>query len=200
MSEHYFKDIRTIGANIDEGVLKLQEAWKMPHLLLCKSNEEDQIAARNLVENLRSELNILKKTLRESQLEITRLQKIQTQFLDETVEAIRILKEEVEDTKILFAENGYEEEPTDENLVIFNNQLESLSIRNNDSFVKNSDNITETSTYENALLYDSGTNDSVDNDTSITNNVSVGSLQKSLLKEQPVKPVYSPYYYKLLKK
>lgn len=58
--ENYFGNIRTVGASIDQGIAKLQETWKMPHLFFCKSNETDQISARKLVENLRSELNILK--------------------------------------------------------------------------------------------------------------------------------------------
>jgi hypothetical protein len=60
MSEYYFKNLRIAGANLDDGIFKLQEIWKMPHLLLCKNNEEDQIVAKNVVENLRNELNLLK--------------------------------------------------------------------------------------------------------------------------------------------
>lgn len=62
MAESYFESIRTVGSNLDEGIARLQETWKMPHLLLCKSNHEDQATAKKFVENLRNELKLLKVT------------------------------------------------------------------------------------------------------------------------------------------
>lgn len=60
MAEGYFESIRTVGSNLDEGISKLQETWKLPHLLLCKNNHEDQATARKFIENLRNELKLLK--------------------------------------------------------------------------------------------------------------------------------------------
>ena len=60
MAENYFDNIRTVGATLDDGIRKLQETWEMPPLLLCKSKEEDHIAAIKLIEKLRDELRHLK--------------------------------------------------------------------------------------------------------------------------------------------
>ena len=56
----YFENMKIKGSNLDEGIAKLQELWKMPHLLLHKNNEDDHAAAKKIVEQIRNEMLLLK--------------------------------------------------------------------------------------------------------------------------------------------
>ncbi|OXU25441.1 hypothetical protein TSAR_015704 [Trichomalopsis sarcophagae] len=152
MAENYFDNIRTVGAGLDQGIAKLQETWKMPQLILCNQNEEDQQTARKLIDNLRNELKLLKATIDENKAAVQCLRETQTQFLEESTRAIKCLKEEVDDIKVLFAENGYVEDPVEDDLSILNSQLESLFVNDSSSFLKDSNNITESSACDNASM------------------------------------------------
>lgn len=123
------------------------------------------------------------------------------QFLEESTKEIASLKDQVDDIKILFAENGYVEESSgnDFDLSILNSQLESLSVSNTSSIVKNSGDSSESYSCNNGSLYDSPMRDSIDSEN--TANMTFGSAQKkSCLNERPIEPVFSPYYYKMMKK
>lgn len=125
------------------------------------------------------------------------------QFLEESTKEIASLKEEVDDIKILFAENGYVEEASDNDLdlSILNSQLESLSVGNSSSLVKNLDNSNESFMCNNGSLYDSPMRDTTFEPENSSNMTTFGSAQKkSYINERPMEPMYSPYYYKMMKK
>lgn len=134
------------------------------------------------------------------------MRETQTHFLEESTRAIKCLKDEVDDIKILFAENGYMEDPVEDDLSILNSQLESLFVNDNSSFLKDSNNITESSVCDNAssmCIDESSTasSESFNVGTPPMNNISRGLLNKKLLLgDQPTEPHYSPYYYKMIKK
>lgn len=137
----------------------------------------------------------------ENKATVAHLRETHTQFLEESIKEIANLKGEVDDIRILFAENGYIEEASDNDLdlSILNSQLESLSVGNANSFVKNTDNSNESFTCNNGSLYDSPMRETVDSENSV--NMTLSSAQKkSHLNERPMEPMYSPYYYKMMKK
>ena len=83
-------------------------------------------------------------------------------------------------------------------LTILNSQLESLSV-NSSSFVKE-ENIEELSMCNSPSFHDSSAVNSVNSGTPPTNDESFGNTQRKLLNERPIEPIYSPYYYRVMKK
>ena len=114
---------------------------------------------------------------------------------------MKALKEEVDDIRVLFAENGYVEEPMRDDLSVLNRQLDSLSVStNNNSLLQHSEDMSHS--YNDNASFENHSytlNDDV-NIQSPTNNVCLSSMPKKLLNEKPVEPNYSPYYYKMMKK
>ncbi|XP_014212036.1 uncharacterized protein LOC106641956 [Copidosoma floridanum] len=205
MEEDYFKNLRTVGTTLDEGIANLQEVWKMPNLLLCKSNEEDQVAAHKLVDNLRSELRQFKELIAENKVEISTLRETHTQFLEESTIAIKNLKDEVDEIKVLFLENGYVEEDCPEpDLSVLTHQLESLSFNNsNPSFVKDCNGAVDSPMCEGASNCDSpmSMRESVAQPATPNNDPYGGVSKRSVMDERLMdSPLYSPYYYKITKK
>lgn len=101
------------------------------------------------------------------------------------------LKKELDEIKILFIENGYvEEEPVESDPSVLNNQLDSLSFNNSCSFSKG--DLTHSSVFDNDCLNYSKNSKTPDNKISV---------RKTLpLNEPPIEPMYSPCYYKIIKK
>lgn len=133
----------------------------------------------------------------ESKTAVASIRQGHTQFLMETGEAIRNLKEEVNDMKILFTENGYEADATAIDVSSLNDQLELLSVSN--SFTRNSDNTAESFACSNSSENEAVNTNSICEST--PGNISLNGVHKrSLLNERPMEPQYSPYFYKMMKK
>ncbi|XP_058798367.1 uncharacterized protein LOC131668317 [Phymastichus coffea] len=200
MTETYFGNLRKVGANVDEEITKLQDIWNMPHVLLCNNNEETQNIAKQVVENLKTDLKQLKDDIEESRKFIISLEEASTQELEEKIEEVTTLEKELEEIKVLFVENGYVEEAIESDFVDLNNRLKSLSSNNSSLFINDVSDLINSPLLENNCLNDFEIRESINSKTPIKN-ISYDNIRKPIpINEPPMEPIYSPCYYKIIKK
>lgn len=145
---------------------------------------------------------IFQENVEGSKKDLASQKQIHTQFIDELIQETKELTEKVDEIKTLFMENGYVEELTSSTSAL-NSQLESLSVDNsNNSILKESDILAESSACDSNSYCDSPvtSRDSCDIQTPSRDNFSLGSMKKKSADQRPTEPIYSPYYYKNLKK
>ncbi|KAL7303958.1 hypothetical protein TKK_0003616 [Trichogramma kaykai] len=200
--ENYFEKTRAIGANLDEGIIKLQETWKMPHLLLHKNNEEDKVVAKKLVETLKNELATLRANVEQSVKEISYIKESHSAFLEETNNAVMTLQEDVDIIKTLFCDNGYVEESKEPEIAAINKKLEMMSVNSNVPS-------TTESTDENIKMFDNSSYPMIDleqagylpiSDEFAYDSPTHDHHERATTNNPPIEPLYSPYYYKMMKK
>lgn len=61
MAQKYFENIRHDAGKVDEGIVKLEETWRLPHLMFIKGDDPESYGeSRKILENIKNEILSIK--------------------------------------------------------------------------------------------------------------------------------------------